>query len=300
LKRNLVPRSPSVVSVDLDPVDLHLAGYGHEGVPPDPAAYGAALPRILEILARRGLRATFFVVARDVEAQADAVRAIAAAGHEVAAHSVSHPQQFGKLTGDPLWHEVAVSRRAISDVIGSEVVGFRAPNWDITSRLVPVLAAAGYRYDASAFPTPLQLAARTMLAIKGRRLAPLTDQRAWPASLRRLPHRWRVDGREIDEFPLSVTPGLRWPVYHTVRYMSARERFSEYVEGFARRGEPFFYPFHAVDALGLVEDGVDPRLADHPGMDRPLSEKLALLDEALALIAERFDCRPYAEQPRPT
>jgi hypothetical protein len=72
-------------------------------------------------------------------------------------------------------------------------------------------------------------------------------------------------------------------------------RFEAQVDGFVRRGEPFFYPVHAVDALGLTEDGVDPRLGGHPGMDRALGEKLELLDEAVALIAARFECVPYRE-----
>ncbi len=50
-----------------------------------------------------------------------------------------------------------------------------------------------------------------------------------------------------------------------------------------------------MDALGLEEDRVDARLAKHPGMDRPLAQKLALLDATMAAIAARFDTRTYAE-----
>jgi len=46
----------------------------------------------------------------------------------------------------------------------------------------------------------------------------------------------------------------------------------------------------------MAEDGVDSRLRRHPGMDRALDEKLAVLDRTLALIGEHFDVRTYAEQ----
>jgi hypothetical protein len=288
-------RPTATISVDVDPVDFHLAGYGHHGLPPDAAVYRVAIPRILDILARHAVRATFFVVGRDAEGQSTTLREVVAAGHEVAAHSMTHPVAFARLPLDRLSHEIAEPRRALRDVLGVDVSGFRAPNWDLDQRSVPILAAAGYRYDASGFPSLLQIAARMLLAVKSRGLDPLTRMDPRPFTMQRLPHRWRVDRDEIDEFPISVTPAIRWPVYHTVRYMIGPRRFESQVDGFVRRGEPFFYPVHAVDVLGLTEDGVDPRLGSHPGMDRPLGEKLELLNEAVALIAARFECVPYRE-----
>ena len=53
---------------------------------------------------------------------------------------------------------------------------------------------------------------------------------------------------------------------------------------------------HAVDALGLSEDRVDPKLSRHPGMDRPLKEKLELLDRTLEAIAARFRPVPFRDR----
>jgi hypothetical protein len=41
------------------------------------------------------------------------------------------------------------------------------------------------------------------------------------------------------------------------------------------------YQFHAVDFLGTIEDALDPRIARHPGMDRPLADKLDLAESCL-------------------
>ena len=54
---------------------------------PDPAD----TPRILALLAEHGARATFFVTGRNVAAHPALVRAIRAAGHEVAHHTQTHP-----------------------------------------------------------------------------------------------------------------------------------------------------------------------------------------------------------------
>src|SRR5262245_5126485 len=71
-----VTRPLATVSVDVDPVDLHLLGYGVGGLPPDPLAYDTALPRLVELFARTGIHATFFVVGRDAAAYAAALRAL--------------------------------------------------------------------------------------------------------------------------------------------------------------------------------------------------------------------------------
>jgi hypothetical protein len=99
----------------------------------------------------------------------------------------------------------------------------------------------------------------------------------------------------IVQFPVSVTRGARWPVYHTLRYGQGDAAFAALLDAFASRREPLSYPLHAVDALGLEEDGVDRRLARHPGMEHPLERKLDLLDRTLAAIAARFACRTFAE-----
>jgi len=48
-------------------------------------------PRILELLAAHGARATFFVIGENAAAHPELIRAIAAAGHEVAHHTHTHP-----------------------------------------------------------------------------------------------------------------------------------------------------------------------------------------------------------------
>jgi peptidoglycan/xylan/chitin deacetylase (PgdA/CDA1 family) len=291
-----VTRPVATLSIDVDPVDLHLIGYGWPDLPPDPLVYTAALPRLAEAFARHRMRATFFCVGRDAATHAPDLRALAAAGHEIASHTWSHPIRFAGLPQDWQHAELSHSRRALSDASGFDVVGFRAPNFDMDSRVVPRLAAAGYRYDASAYPTPMLVPARLLLALKSRDPLGVLRMKPWPFTWRRTPYTWRAHGAEVREFPLAVTPGLRWPVYHTMRWLTGERRFETGLAGFARRGEPLSYALHGVDALGLAEDRVDPRLARHPGMHRPLAEKLAVLDRTLAAIASLFDVRTYAEQ----
>jgi hypothetical protein len=291
------PRSRplAVVSVDVDPVEQHLLGYGHKGVARDPASYRTALRRLCELFASQGVRATFFVIGREAAEHADQLRAVADAGHEIASHSMSHPLPLAKLTDDRLRHEVEESRRVLEEAIGRPVIGFRAPNWDVSPRVLECLAAAGYRYDASLVPSLLLIPGRWLIALKSSDPAILA-MTPWPMALQRRPHVRRIGSGSIVVLPVSVTADLlRVPVYHTVRYMVPMARFHSQLDGFVKRSEPLFYPLHAVDALGIAEDGVDARLRPHPGMAMALDAKLDLLRRSLAAITERFEPVTYEE-----
>jgi len=281
-------RPSATVSVDLDPVDLHLVGYGYRGLPPDPMTYTAALPRLLEIFDRCGLPVTFFMVARDAPAHADAIQRVARGGHEVASHSLTHPMALASLAREPMRRELEDSRRLLEQASGGSVMGFRAPNFDLSARVVEGLVDAGYKYDASGYPTPLIIPARLLLAWKSRDAAAVMQLRAWPYSWRREPHRVTTARRSLVEYPVSVTPGLRMPVYHTPRYLIGDRRFERILDGFVGRGEPLSYVLHGVDALGMREDKVDERLSRHPGMEFPLQKKLDLLERSLKSIVQRF------------
>jgi peptidoglycan/xylan/chitin deacetylase (PgdA/CDA1 family) len=290
------PRPPITVSVDVDPVDLHLVGYGYRGLPPDPLAYTTAIPRLLEIFARTGVRGTFFVVGRDAAAHADAVTAIASAGHEVASHSQTHPMAFGRLPDARMRAELADSKAALEAAGGGSVIGFRAPNFDVSPRVVGALVETGYRYDASAYPTPLLFPVRALLALKSRDPRAVFTLRAWPFTFERAPFDWRAGAQVIREYPTTVTPFLRLPFYHTMRYYLPDWRFVARLGWLARHGEALSYPLHAVDALGLVEDRVDPRLRRHPGMNWPLGRKLDMLEMTLGAIAARFEPMPFRDR----
>ena len=286
-------RPAATINVDVDPVDLHLVGYGHTGLPPDPSVYHAAVPRLIELFARLGLRATFFMVGRDAATHASTLRAIADAGHELASHSFSHPFAFARLPTHAMRAELEDSRAALEAAGGRPVIGFRSPNFDVDRGALRAIAESGYAYDASAYPTPLLGPARVVLAVKSGRLDALRRLRTWPVTFRREPFRFHDGGRSLVEFPLAVSGGMRVPVYHTARYFLSRDAFERHLDGIARRGGTLSYPLHAVDALGLEEDRVDRRLERHPGMGLALARKLALLEESLAAIARRFDCTTF-------
>lgn len=285
------------VSVDVDPVDLHLLGYGVNDAPADSLVYRTAIPRLLERFSAAGVQATFFFVARDALEQRQVIAAVADAGHEVASHSMTHAMAFASLPAERLREELRVSRERLEDVCGQAVTGFRSPNWDLDARSANEVLEAGYLYDASGYPTPMLLAARVALLVKGGGSA--RGLKVLPITWSRLPYEWELGaGRSIQEFPVSVSTWLRFPVYHTVAYLLGDARLVRMIEAVGRAGVPLSYPVHAVDVLGLAEDSVDVRLAPHPGMSRSLESKLEMMTASLGAVAKHFEPISYAERMR--
>jgi hypothetical protein len=86
------------------------------------------------------------------------------------------------------------------------------------------------------------------------------------------------------------------PLYHTIRPSISDRRFDQHLDGFVARGESFSYALHGIDALGLNEDGLDPRIGVHPGMNASLEAKLSLLRRTMRAIADRFEIAPFADR----
>ncbi len=89
---------------------------------PDPAH----TPALLDLLADRGLRATFFVLADAAEAHPDLVRRLVAEGHELALHGADHTR-LSTLTDREAVAVVADARRRVEAVGGVPVTLFRPP-----------------------------------------------------------------------------------------------------------------------------------------------------------------------------
>ncbi len=278
--------SYAVFSCDLDTVDRHLEGYGFEDLRPCELIYRTAVPRLLELLDELRVPGVLFVIGRDAQAQRDLLRQATAAGHEVASHSLTHPQPFSTLDDGALHEQLVTSRERLSEAAGREVIGFRAPAWDVDARVLHLVGAAGYRYDASVFPSPVLAASRLAayrrstgkqsiftMDLVGHAFAPV-----WP-------HVLGNGAGEVVEFPIAVTPRFRLPVYHTLAYFLPEWLFRRNLLALLRGNLPVCYEFHAADLLDLVADGVDPRMARHPGMREALAPKRARLRDTLRTIA---------------
>ncbi|HEY3682462.1 MAG TPA: polysaccharide deacetylase [Streptosporangiaceae bacterium] len=112
--------------------------------------YGSRVgaPRILRLLAERGVPATFFMPGVSALLHPDEVRAYADAGHEVAVHGWIHERN---MLLDPA-DERDLANRAIDTLerlSGTRPVGIRTPSWDFSDHTLEISRELGLTYDSS-------------------------------------------------------------------------------------------------------------------------------------------------------
>ncbi len=83
-------------------------------------------PALLEVLARHGVRATFFMCGANVRRCPEVARAVAEAGHEIGNHTDSHPRLNFKSPAF-IQRELATAQESIRQITGAVPGLFRAP-----------------------------------------------------------------------------------------------------------------------------------------------------------------------------
>lgn len=109
---------------------------------------------LLELFAKKGLTATFFVLGWVAERYPELVKSIYNAGHEIASHGYSH-QIIYKQKQEVFKDEAIRSKQILEDIIQQAVTGYRAASYSITPKslwALDILAEAGYEWDSSIFP----------------------------------------------------------------------------------------------------------------------------------------------------
>ena len=132
------------VALTVDPESRHrLSAMSHQ-------AYGplTGVPRVLDLLRRHDLRATFFCPGYTAERYPDMLRRVRDEGHEIAHHGYLHEAMAGMTRAQ----EAAVLDRgleALDRVAGVRPVGYRAPMWETTYQTMELLLDRGFLYDSS-------------------------------------------------------------------------------------------------------------------------------------------------------
>ncbi|MBX3249240.1 MAG: polysaccharide deacetylase family protein [Myxococcales bacterium] len=289
------------LSVDLDEIGCYSAIHGQAPLEGEAAhaIYRRAVPRFERLFGDLAVPATFFVIGQDVGAatpdNAVALRRLAAAGHELGNHTLSHLYDLTRRDRATLRHEIVAGGERIAEATGATVVGFRAPGYTVTDAVFEVLEEAGYRYDASVFPCPAYFGAKALAigayAARARlgRGAPshsvVDDPRVLraPADPYRVGRPYWTRGDGLVELPIGVTRGARLPFIGTSVAL-AGERGADLL---ARQmiGRPLVsLELHGIDLADAAEDGLEALRPHQPDLRKSAAEKEAAIRAAIARL----------------
>lgn len=159
----------------------------------------ATTPRVLELLANAGVRATFFVVGRKALAHPQLVREIAAAGHEIGLHGFDHDRLFSLRSPGRVLRDIRRTQAAIASAGVGEPQLFRPPIgfishltvWGARNAGVTLVGCSVRALDGFASASPERVAERLVRAAQPGALLALHDAAERddysPASIQALP-----------------------------------------------------------------------------------------------------------------
>lgn len=110
--------------------------------------------KLLDLLNRKNVKATWFVLGWCADKYPDLIQEIFASGHEIACHSYYH-RRVDSLDRDTFKRDTEKAINAILGATGVLPFGYRAPSWSVSavnSWVFEALAEMGFMYDSSVFP----------------------------------------------------------------------------------------------------------------------------------------------------
>jgi peptidoglycan-N-acetylglucosamine deacetylase len=140
------------IGIDIDAVAGWLGSYGGEDSPLDISrgmfAGEIGTMRLLTLLDRWGIKATWFAPGHSVETFPDQIKRIVDSGHEIGVHGYSHENPIA-MSRD---QETAVLDKCIdviTKVAGRAPTGYVAPWWEFSPNTAELLLERGIKYDHS-------------------------------------------------------------------------------------------------------------------------------------------------------
>ena len=109
------------------------------------------MPRLLDLYDRYGVKATFFFTGHIATLYPQVVKMAYERGHEVGSHGLTHEvsQAFDVLTPDEQLSHLRQSKQILEDIIGDEVISFRAPAARVDEKFPQIMEEAGFKVDSS-------------------------------------------------------------------------------------------------------------------------------------------------------
>jgi peptidoglycan-N-acetylglucosamine deacetylase len=112
--------------------------------------YGSrvGIPRILDILKREEIRASFFVPAVAAKLYPDEQRRVIAEGHEIGLHGWIH--ELNSVLPEEIERDLHFrAADALEKITGIRAVGMRTPSWDFSPATLKIQRELGLLYDSS-------------------------------------------------------------------------------------------------------------------------------------------------------
>ena len=177
--------------------------------------------KIIELLNKNNIKATFFVSAKFAERYPELIKTISK-NHEIGLHCLEHRDDYSKMDEKEAYIKIKTGKEIIEKIISKKIIGFRSPRFQQVPYVI--LNKIGIIYDSSLNPTYI----------------PGTYNNFFSS-------RKNISKNNIKIVPISVSPVLRLPIF----WLAFRNLPLFYAKHITNRNENYvclvFHPWEFVD-----------------------------------------------------
>ncbi len=147
----MADRATVCLTFDFDAISLWIGPMG--ATSPSMISRGefgvVGVDRILRLLDRERIPATFFIPGHTADTYPDSVRAIVRAGHEVGHHGYLHENPVALESAAREREVLELGLAALDRAAGVRPTGYRSPAWDNSPHTIELLLEYDFRYESS-------------------------------------------------------------------------------------------------------------------------------------------------------
>lgn len=107
----------------------------------------------IDLLNRHNIKTTFFALSELVEIAEEQLKYAVECGHEIACHGKTHIRPLAMNAKD-FEKEIIEAKATLTEVIGKEVIGYRAPCYSIDNERYEIIKRLGFKYSSSKMDVP--------------------------------------------------------------------------------------------------------------------------------------------------
>lgn len=241
----------SFFSVDIDCDSIWVYESDHNinyGINNSNLIYIKALYLYLKLLKKYKIKATFFIVGKDLKNK-DIVnffeKAIAD-GHQIANHTFNHYSNFSEKSNRVVYSEIYKANNLIIKKLKIQPRGFRAPSYNINSFTDSVLKKLNYSYNASHFPGLITFFFKFFFLSKGK----IKSFSLFKNLFGRNKFEFK-NNFNIFHFPIATATIFRLPVHPSVIYFFGVKYFNFVMKNLINSTGHHNLLFHAADLFDI-------------------------------------------------
>ena len=102
----------------------------------------------VDLLNRFDIKTTFFTLSDVADGIKDELKYAVSCGHEIACHGKSHTRPID-FTPEQFREEISEAKSKLEDIVGQEVIGYRAPCYGIDNERYDIVREVGFKYSSS-------------------------------------------------------------------------------------------------------------------------------------------------------